>query len=91
MPKLNAPDILKALADLPEWKQAGDSITRTYVFNDFPEAIGFVNRIAELAENAGHHPDIDMSWNKVVLTLSTHDEGGLTEKDFKLARQCDLA
>ena len=91
MPKLKAPEIRKLLVKLPEWEKAGSTICRTYVFKDFPAAIRFVNKVAELAEAAWHHPDIDVRWNKVKLTLTTHDEGGLTEKDFKLARKFDLA
>jgi 4a-hydroxytetrahydrobiopterin dehydratase len=81
--------IRAALATLPQWKRAGQIIVRTYEFTDFPEAMKFVNAIAELAEQAQHHPDIDIRWNKVTLALTTHDAGGLTEKDFALARACD--
>lgn len=91
MAKLKSPEIKKALARLPEWTKVGSTITRTYVFKDFPAAIRFVNKIGELAEQAWHHPDIDIRWNKVTLVLTTHDEGGLTPKDFKLARKFDLA
>ncbi len=91
MPRLKAPEIRKALTRLPEWRKVGSTITRTYVFKDFPAAIRFVGKIAGLAEKAWHHPDIDIRWNKVTLVLTTHDEGGLTPKDFKLARQFDLA
>jgi 4a-hydroxytetrahydrobiopterin dehydratase len=91
MPKLKAPEIKKALGATAEWRKVGSSITRTFVFKDFPAAIRFVSKIAELAEKANHHPDIDIRWNKVTLVLTTHDEGGLTQKDFKLARQFNLA
>jgi 4a-hydroxytetrahydrobiopterin dehydratase len=64
-------------------------IARTFEFKDFPAAMNFVNAVATLAEQAQHHPDIDVRWNKVTLALTTHDAGGLTEKDFALARQCD--
>jgi len=66
-------------------------IARTYQFKDFVAAIKFVNAIAKLAEKAWHHPDIDIRWNKVALALTTHDEGGLTEKDFALAKKFDAA
>jgi len=89
MASLNAPQIKTALAALPEWRKQGRTITRTFQFKDFPAAIKFVNAVAKLAEKAWHHPDIDIRWNKVTLTLTTHDEGGLTEKDFTLARQFD--
>jgi 4a-hydroxytetrahydrobiopterin dehydratase len=89
MPKLTPTQIKAALGVVPDWKKTGATITRTLVFKDFPAAIRFVNTVARLAEKAWHHPDIDIRWNKVTLTLTTHSEGGLTEKDFKLARQFD--
>lgn len=89
MNKLSAAQIKTALAAVPEWKKKGNAIARTFQFKDFPAAVKFVNAIAKLAEKAWHHPDIDIRWNKVSLTLTTHDAGGLTEKDFKLAKQFD--
>jgi 4a-hydroxytetrahydrobiopterin dehydratase len=89
MEKLASDQIKTALASVPDWKQKGDAITRTYQFKDFPGAIKFVNALAGIAEKANHHPDIDIRWNKVTLVLSTHDSGGLTEKDFNLAKQFD--
>ena len=89
MAKLSSPQIKAALATVTEWKKRGASISRTYQFKDFVVAIKFVNAVARLAEKAWHHPDIDIRWNKVKLTLSTHDAGGLTEKDFELARKFD--
>ena len=68
-----------------EWSRDGDAITRTYELADFNESMGFVTRVALAAEKADHHPDIDIRWNKVTLTLSTHSEGGLTAKDLDLA------
>lgn len=73
----------------PEWSRAGNEITRTYAFRDFNRAMGFVTRVALAAERADHHPDIDIRWNKVTLTLSTHSEGGLTARDLDLADRCD--
>jgi 4a-hydroxytetrahydrobiopterin dehydratase len=89
MKKLNAAQIKSALADVPEWTRQGATISRTFQFKDFPTAIQFVNAAAELAEQAWHHPDIDIRWNKVKFTLTTHDAGGLTEKDFALAGKFD--
>ena len=89
MAKLNASQINTALKSVPDWKKKGSTITCTFQFKDFPMAIKFVNAVARLAEKAWHHPDIDIRWNKVTLTLTTHDAGGLTEKDFKLAKQFD--
>jgi 4a-hydroxytetrahydrobiopterin dehydratase len=81
--------IYAELSALPQWQRAGEIISRTFEFKDFPAAMDFVNAVATLAEQAQHHPDIDVRWNKVTLALTTHDAGGLTEKDFALARQCD--
>lgn len=89
MAKLNAAQIKTGIKSVPDWKKSGSDITRTYQFKDFVVAMKFVNAVAKLAEKAGHHPDIDIRWNKVTLALSTHSEGGLTEKDFKLAKQFD--
>ena len=77
------------LATLPDWAQDGDSITRTITLGDFRAAMLFVGAVAYLAEQAGHHPDILIQWNKVTLTLSTHSAGGLTTNDFTLARSID--
>ena len=89
MKPLDLPQIEAALATVPEWKKSGATITRTFQFKDFPAAMVFVNHVARLAEEAWHHPDIDIRWNKVTFVLTTHDAGGLTEKDFALARQFD--
>ena len=72
-----------------EWAQEGKEITRTYIFKNFNESMGFVTRVALEAEKANHHPDIDIRWNQVKLTLSTHDEGGLTARDLILADTAD--
>ncbi len=89
MAKLIASEIKSALKTVPAWKKLGMRIRRTFEFEDFKGAIRFVNSVARLAEKAGHHPDIDIRWNKVTLALSTHDEGGLTARDFELAAKCD--
>ncbi len=89
MKKLTTIEINRSLARLPEWKKRAATITRTFQFKDFPSAIKFVRAVARLAEAAWHHPDIDIRWNKVALTLTTHDAGGLTRKDFALARKFD--
>ncbi len=88
MPLLKANEIKAALKQAPNWKQRGKSIQRTFEFEDFVAAMKFVNKVAKLAEKVCHHPDIDIRWNKVTLTLSTHSEGGLTVKDFTLAEKC---
>lgn len=89
MTKLKATEIKTALKSVPQWTKRGSNITRTRVFKDFVAAMKFVNAVARLAERAQHHPDIDIRWNQVTLTLSTHDAGGLTEKDFALAQKFD--
>ena len=79
-------EIQKNLADVPEWHLEDEAITRTFEFGDFREAMSFVNSVALLAERAGHHPDIDIRYNKVKLALSSHDAGGITESDFAVAK-----
>jgi 4a-hydroxytetrahydrobiopterin dehydratase len=91
MTPLTAAEIEQRLAGAGGWQKGGDSsIVRELPFPDFAAAIAFVDRVAELAEAANHHPDILLhGWNKVRLTLSTHSEGGLTDADFALAGQID--
>ncbi len=89
MEKLSTEKIKIALATVANWEKKGATIARTYQFKDFPAAIKFVGAVAGIAEKAWHHPDIDIRWNRVTLTLTTHDAGGLTEKDFALARKFD--
>jgi 4a-hydroxytetrahydrobiopterin dehydratase len=74
------------MQSLPGWTTDGTKLSRTYQFKNFVEAIGFVNRLVEPAETANHHPDIAISYNKVTISLTTHDAGGLTQQDFKLAQ-----
>ncbi|MCP5521362.1 MAG: 4a-hydroxytetrahydrobiopterin dehydratase [Verrucomicrobiales bacterium] len=89
MAKMTPVEVRQALKELPGWVRRGTSIRRAYTLTDFPTAIRFVNAMARIAEKASHHPDIEIAWNRVTLTLTTHDEGGLTPKDFDLARQFD--
>ena len=84
---LSEDDIGTELASLPDWARAGDSITCTVTRADFKAAMLYVGAVAYLAEQANHHPDVLIQWNKVTLTLSTHSAGGLTGADFALARQ----
>jgi 4a-hydroxytetrahydrobiopterin dehydratase len=74
-----------ALSRLPGWKRNGLAIERTFEFADFKLAIAFVNKIAEAAETANHHPDIDIRYNKVKMSLVSHDSGGVTERDVQMA------
>jgi 4a-hydroxytetrahydrobiopterin dehydratase len=91
MPKLTDTEITRALADLSEWTRSGDTLERTIRFPQFMDGIRFIGRVAEMAEAADHHPDIDIRYRNVRFALSTHSEGGLTEKDVDLARQIDAA
>jgi len=83
------PEIVDALADLQGWKRAGGAISKTFTFKDFVAAWGFMSRVALLAEKRDHHPDWRNVWNKVEITLSTHDVGGLSTLDFELAVAID--
>jgi 4a-hydroxytetrahydrobiopterin dehydratase len=87
--KFDEARIFLSLASVPDWKLKDAVISRTFQFKDFPAAMKFVEAVAQLAEEEWHHPDIDIRWNKVTLALTTHDSGGLTEKDFALAKKFD--
>lgn len=89
MKPLDQVEVQKLLASSPEWTEMNGAIQRTYQFKDFVASMAFVNKVADAAEKAQHHPDILVRWNKVTLTLSTHDAGGITEKDFRLATVAD--
>ena len=77
------------LSQAKDWNLAGHKIEKEFVFKDFKEAMKFVNKVAEIAESEGHHPDIHISWNRVRLDLSTHSIRGLSENDFILAAKID--
>jgi 4a-hydroxytetrahydrobiopterin dehydratase len=89
MDKLDQSAIDEKMESYPEWSQNGDALQRTFGFEDFVSAMSFVNRVADLAESLQHHPDIMIRYGKVTLTLSTHDAGGITERDFEFARATD--
>ena len=89
MPLLSEIEIEKELHSLKGWNLVGKEIQKKFDLKDFVRSMGFVNSVALLAEKANHHPDIDIRWNAVTLTLSTHSAGGLTEKDFGLAREIE--
>jgi 4a-hydroxytetrahydrobiopterin dehydratase len=86
MDTLNHEQIEAALADLDGWGFQGETLVRTFRFADFVHAIGFVEHLADLAEERKHHPDIDIRYNKVTLRLSSHDAGGVTKRDVDLAQ-----
>ena len=83
--------ITEQLAALPGWERDGDEIVKTFELPSFPEAIAFVSRVADEAEAANHHPDLDIRYRKVRVALSTHDQGGITDKDFALAAKVEAA
>ncbi|MFF5987736.1 4a-hydroxytetrahydrobiopterin dehydratase [Prauserella flavalba] len=86
---LNDERIDEALGHLPQWQREGDAIRREAKLASFPQAIQVVNRVAEIAENENHHPDIDIRWRTLTFRLSTHSEGGITERDISLASEID--
>ena len=83
--RLSETEIQAKMQQIPTWDLQGNAIQCRRQFKDFIEAMNFVNRLVEPAEAAGHHPDISISYNKVTISLTTHDSGGLTEKDFEMA------
>jgi 4a-hydroxytetrahydrobiopterin dehydratase len=89
MALLGADEIHKRLEDVEGWERSGNSIRKQFTLDDFVGSVRFVDRLVEPAEEMGHHPDLEVSWNKVTVKLSTHSEGGLTEADFELAKRID--
>ena len=86
---LNSQDIKDWIKKHPEWEHDKKHVERTFEFDDFTQAIEFVNGVAEIAEDEDHHPEIEIRYSKVRLVLSTHSEGGLTDLDFELAEKID--
>jgi 4a-hydroxytetrahydrobiopterin dehydratase len=89
MPTLTTKEINLQLKTVPDWSKRAQTIGRTFKFEGFMMSIDFVRRIAKQTLKINHQPDIDIRFDQVTLTLTTHDEGGITEKDFSLARKCD--
>jgi len=89
MPPFSPQEAQTRLAGLSGWKIEAGELVKTFQFKDFRASLHFVNGVGELAEQAGHHPDIDIRYNRVRLALTTHDAGGLTQKDFQMARRID--
>ena len=85
MTKLEPNELAQALLDAPGWDLSNGKLEREWTFPDFVQAMTFVNNVAQIAESAGHHPDIDIRYNKVKLGLVTHDAGGITHKDVEMA------
>ena len=89
MARMADEEIEARLEDLEGWERSGDSIRKQFRLDDFVGSVEFVNRLVAPAEDMGHHPDLEISWNKVTVSLSTHSQGGLTEADFDLAARVD--
>lgn len=89
IPKLSVSEVSSRLAQLPAWRIDSGKLRRDFVFENFVAAFGFMTRVAILAEKADHHPEWSNVYNKVQIELTTHDAGGLSDRDFSLARQID--
>jgi 4a-hydroxytetrahydrobiopterin dehydratase len=87
--RLNEEQIAEKLGPLDGWERSGEAIRKQFELDDFKGSVGFVNRLTPEAEDMNHHPDLEVSWNKVTVTISTHSEGGLTDNDFALAGRID--
>jgi len=91
MAKLTEQEIAARLKNAPGWTREGDAIRKTFSFGKFADGIRFVDRVAVAADAMDHHPDIDIRYTKITMTLATHSAGGLTAKDFDLAAKIDAA
>jgi 4a-hydroxytetrahydrobiopterin dehydratase len=89
MARLDDQQIEQKLGGLDGWQRSGDAISKRFELQDFKGSVDFVNRLLPEAEGMNHHPDLEISWNKVTVTLTTHSEGGLTDNDFELAKRID--
>jgi 4a-hydroxytetrahydrobiopterin dehydratase len=89
--KLSDLEIRRALGSLPGWARKGDALNKTYSFARFADGIRFVQQIAELADAMNHHPDIDIRYTDVSFSLSSHDAGGITQRDLDLAKEIEQA
>ncbi len=91
MPVFSDIELQRELSTLNGWARKGNEITKTFTFDGFPAALEFAQSLVPIAEAANHHPDLDIRYNRVIVRLSTHDEGGVTEKDVKQARDIEQA
>jgi 4a-hydroxytetrahydrobiopterin dehydratase len=86
---LEESEIESRLSELEGWEREGEAIAKTFKLDDFVGSVEFVKKLVEPAEEMGHHPDLTISWNKVLVSITTHSEGGLTANDFELAKRID--
>jgi 4a-hydroxytetrahydrobiopterin dehydratase len=89
MARLSDADIDERLSGMDGWERSGDAIVKQFENGDFKGSVDFVNRLTAEAESMNHHPDLEISWSTVTVSISTHSEGGLTDNDFELARRID--
>lgn len=89
MPLLGDEEVETRLGELEGWTREGDAIVKEFKLDDFQGSVDFINRLTPVAEDMNHHPDLQVSWNKVTVSITTHSEGGLTENDFELAKSID--
>jgi 4a-hydroxytetrahydrobiopterin dehydratase len=89
MARLDDQQIEEKLGGLQGWQRTGDAISKSFELQDFKGSVDFVNSLTPEAEDMNHHPDLEISWNKVTVTITTHSEGGLTDNDFELAKRID--
>ena len=88
--KLSDLEIQRALGGLPGWARRGDALTKTFSFDRFADGIRFFDRLARAADDMNHHPDIDVRYTKITVMLSTHDAGGITQADLRLAEKIEM-
>ena len=89
MARLSDTEIDERLSGMNGWERSGEAIVKQFDNGDFKGSVDFVNRLTPEAEEMNHHPDLEISWNTVTVTITTHSQGGLTENDFELARRID--
>jgi 4a-hydroxytetrahydrobiopterin dehydratase len=89
MPRLSNDEVADRLGELEGWERRGDAIVKSYKCNDFVGSVKLVDALTPVAEEMKHHPDVEISWDTVTVSITTHSEGGLTENDFELARKID--
>jgi 4a-hydroxytetrahydrobiopterin dehydratase len=88
--KLSDLEVQRALGTLPGWSRRGDVLTKTFTFDRFADGIRFVDRVARVADDMDHHPDVDIRYTKITIMLSTHDAGGITQSDLRLAEKIEM-